>query len=227
MAKNLPYFKFKVAEWLTGDIVYEPFNVQGVFINICALYWQRNGILMIEDVNKRLRNPPELQALIDKFLTVKDGFISINFLNEQLTEREPKAEQSRKNGKNGGRPKKTENIDKKTNPVFFENQTGFEHKPNIEKKREEKKRNNEFNFSFVEPDFRESFLVWYKYRMEIKPFRIQVEVESSYSELKSLCHISGKDAMKIVRSSIGNGYNSLQLPTSKTPVQTNNLQGTI
>ena len=42
MAKNFPYFKFIASEWMTGDIVFESLSVQGLFINICALYWQRN-----------------------------------------------------------------------------------------------------------------------------------------------------------------------------------------
>ena len=51
MAKGLPYFKFTPSEWLTGNICFEPLEVQGLFINICALYWQRDGQLSIEDIN--------------------------------------------------------------------------------------------------------------------------------------------------------------------------------
>lgn len=40
MAKDLPYFKFIVNEWITGDITLEDLNVQGLFINLCAWYWQ-------------------------------------------------------------------------------------------------------------------------------------------------------------------------------------------
>jgi hypothetical protein len=232
MAKNLPYFKFTVAEWLTGDIFYEPFNVQGVFISICALYWQRNGILMVDDINKRLRNPSELELLKGKFLTIKDGFIFISFLDEQLTERKPKAEQNKINGSKGGRPTgstKPENKEKKTQSVILGNPIGLTPETNIDKnkKRKEKNSGENFNFDFVEESFKTPFRVWYKYRMEIKPFRVQAEVEASYSELKNISNLSALEAFKIIQSSIANGYNSLQLPTSKTPIQTNNLQGTI
>lgn len=232
MAKNLPYFKFTVAEWLTGDIFYEPFNVQGVFISICALYWQRNGILMVEDINKRLRNPPELDQLKNKFLVVKDGFISISFLDEQLTERKPKAEQNKINGSKGGRPTgsvKPENTAKKTQSVISENPIGLVPETNIDKnkKREEKNNANDFNFDFVEDNLKTPFRTWYKYRMEIKPFRVQVEIEACYSELKKMSNGNALEAFKIVQSSIGNSYNSLQLPTSKQPITTTNLQGTI
>lgn len=84
MAKNFPYFKFIVSEWMTGDIVFESLSTQGLFINICALYWQRDGNLSIEDINKRYKNPVELNELIDRFIVINNEFISIKFLDEQL-----------------------------------------------------------------------------------------------------------------------------------------------
>lgn len=86
MAKNFPYFKFVVSEWMTGDIVFESLTTQGLFINICALYWQRDGNLSIEDINKRYKNPSELSELVNRFLIVESGLISIKFLDEQLIE---------------------------------------------------------------------------------------------------------------------------------------------
>lgn len=84
MAKNFPYFKFIVSEWMTGDIVFESLSVQGLFINICALYWQRDGSLSIEDINKRYKNPDELKNLVDRFIHIENEFIAIKFLDEQL-----------------------------------------------------------------------------------------------------------------------------------------------
>lgn len=87
MAKNFPYFKFIASEWLTGNIVFEPFDVQGIFINICALYWAKDGILSIEDLNKRYKNSELILILISNgYIIVEKGFISIDFLNEQLQE---------------------------------------------------------------------------------------------------------------------------------------------
>lgn len=87
MAKNFPYFKFIVTEWLTGDIVYESFAAQGLFINICALYWQRDGVLTLKDINKRYKNPVELQELSENFFDVNEhGHITIKFLDEQLAD---------------------------------------------------------------------------------------------------------------------------------------------
>ena len=67
MAKNFPYFKFIATEWLTGDIVYEDFECQGLFINICALYWQRDGKLSIDDINRRYKNESIIQSLSGRF----------------------------------------------------------------------------------------------------------------------------------------------------------------
>lgn len=164
MAKELPYFKFSVADWLTGDIVYEDFNIQGLFINICAIYWQRNGILSIEDINKRYKNPIELSELSGRFFSLSDGFISIKFLDEQIEDRKRLSNTNSGNGKKGGRPKALVTLEEKANA----NRTLTEHKAkesNIEKKRKEKKRINSkifFNESeiFDKHKFKEVFNTW-------------------------------------------------------------------
>jgi hypothetical protein len=108
MAKGLPYFKFTPTEWLTGDICCEDFEVQGLFINICALYWQRDGKLSVEDINKRYKKPTAFNSLIDRFISVTDGLITIDFLEEQLEERGHQSVVNSANGKKGGRPKTKE-----------------------------------------------------------------------------------------------------------------------
>lgn len=101
MAKNFPFFKFIATEWLTGDIVYEDFSTQGLFINICALYWQRDGVLTIEDVKKRYKTDI-IDNLINRFITVSnDGFINIEFLDEQLIEANHISKVNSENGKKG------------------------------------------------------------------------------------------------------------------------------
>lgn len=101
MAKNFPYFKFVATEWLTGDIVFEPLEVQGLFINICAIYWQRDGDLTIEDLNKRYKEATAIQSLSDRFMLVKDGKIAIKFLDEQLREAGHISKVNSENGKKG------------------------------------------------------------------------------------------------------------------------------
>ena len=106
MAKNFPYFKFIATEWLTGDIVYEDFECQGLFINICALYWQRDGKLSIEDINRRYKNESIIQSLSGRFFSVNDGLISINFLDEQLEDANHISKVNSENGKKGAEKRK-------------------------------------------------------------------------------------------------------------------------
>ena len=145
MAKNFPYFKFIATEWMTGDIVYESFAVQGLFINICALYWQRNGELSLEDINRRFKNPPELSEITHRFISVIDGLISVKFLDEQLIEAKHISKTNTENGKLGGRPK--------TAPILSEKPNGYDSvsetkaKKSKEEKEEEKEEEEEVNKS--------------------------------------------------------------------------------
>jgi hypothetical protein len=106
MAKELPYFQFEPAEYLTKDISFCSISAQGLFINICSYYWQRNCQLTEKQLLKRLNHEEELKELIDEEIIVSiDGNIIISFLDKQ---KEKAIENSRKNtvnGKKGGRPK--------------------------------------------------------------------------------------------------------------------------
>ncbi len=133
MAKNFPYFKFIATEWLTGDIVYEDFEQQGLFINICALYWQRDGRLSFDDIIKRYKNELNISLLTPRFFSVTDGFISIKFLDEQLIEAGHISKVNSENGKKGGRPKALKTLEKK--PTAKRNES--EKKQIKEKKRKE------------------------------------------------------------------------------------------
>ena len=139
MAKGLPYFKFTPTEWLTGDICYEDFEVQGLFINICALYWQRDGKLSVEDINRRYKKPTAFDSLIDRFISVIDGLITIDFLDEQLHERGHQSVVNSANGKLGGRPKT-----KGTKPNANRNES--EMKANKSQQEEEEEKEKELLF---------------------------------------------------------------------------------
>ena len=106
MAKNFPYFKFTATEWLTGDIVYESLEIQGLFINVCAVYWQRDGKLTIEDLIKRYKNESLINQLIDKYIWSNNGNILIKFLDEQLIEANHISKVNSENGKKGAEAKR-------------------------------------------------------------------------------------------------------------------------
>ncbi|MES2395632.1 MAG: hypothetical protein V4549_06500 [Bacteroidota bacterium] len=169
MGKELPYFKFNVAQWLTGDIVFEEFDVQGLFINICAIYWQRNGKLSIEDINKRYKNPPQLKQLTDRFFSVTDGLISVKFLNELFEDKKLMSIVNSKNGALGGRPKQAKILNKKptANRPLTEPKAN---QSNIEKRREEKNIGRKVLFSqcllFDKDKFKEAFPDWPKSKLK-------------------------------------------------------------
>lgn len=106
MAKELPYFKFETSRWLLGGIMDYDLESQAVFINTCAMYWEKSGQLSLSDIDrKNWFKATAFNSLTDRLLSVKDGIISIKFLDEQLSERRHKSELNAKNGKLGGASK--------------------------------------------------------------------------------------------------------------------------
>ena len=116
MAKELPYFKFEPAEYLTKDISFCSLSAQGLFINICSYYWQRNCKLTKEQLLKRLNHETELNELIQEgVIDLIENNIFIKFLDNQLNEVEIKSKTNSINGGKGGRPKKNP-IETETKP---------------------------------------------------------------------------------------------------------------
>lgn len=100
--KELPWFKFNASKWLTGDIVFHSLEVQGLFINIVATYWIREGELTLSDIQKRYPHPELIQKLIPDLIKEEDGIISIEFLDELFTAQKQVSLRNSKNGRKGG-----------------------------------------------------------------------------------------------------------------------------
>lgn len=85
MAKELPYFQFEPAEYLTKDISFCSLSAQGLFINICAFYWQRECQLTKTQVLRRFNYPDVLKELIQEGIikTDENENIVISFLLTQ------------------------------------------------------------------------------------------------------------------------------------------------
>jgi len=108
MAKELPYFKFEPAEYLTKNISFCSLSAQGLFINICSYYWQRNCTLTKEQILRRLNYETELYELINEGIIDidDDDNLYIKFLDNQKVEVSKTSAINSKNGSLGGRPKK-------------------------------------------------------------------------------------------------------------------------
>jgi len=104
MAKELPFFKFEPNQWQNGNIQICSFEVQGVFINICSIYWQRLGDLPYDFALQKIcaGKATALRTLCDKkIIEVIDGSICIDFLNEQLSEFNSVSSTNSKNAREG------------------------------------------------------------------------------------------------------------------------------
>jgi hypothetical protein len=103
MSKELPFFKFNATEWITGNISYESFELQGAFISVCAEYWNRNNCLTIEEAKLRLRNAEIVEKLIEKnYLKTKKNNLVISFLDLERKEITAKRLKLSESGRKGG-----------------------------------------------------------------------------------------------------------------------------
>lgn len=103
MSKELPFFKFNATEWITGNISYESFELQGAFISVCAEYWNRNNCLTIEEAKLRLRNAEIVEKLIEKnYLKTKKNNLVISFLDLERKEITAKRLKLIESGRKGG-----------------------------------------------------------------------------------------------------------------------------
>lgn len=165
MAKDLPFFKFFCSEWSDGDITLEEYDVQGIFINVCAYYWSKECNLSKTNLYKRFKRDSDLLDVLFTEGHIKsiDDYVSITFLDEQFEERGKSSKAKSEAGKKSAELKKirkelseclreysTEfNEDLKTlQKEFNKNSTHVEillqHISTI-KKREEKKREEKNN----------------------------------------------------------------------------------
>lgn len=131
MAKELPYFKFVIGEYLNGDISLEDYRIQGVFICICAFYWHNSCDLTTSRLFKRYKDiSDDFDALVkENIIKVKGDKITINFLDEQWNSKEVTKVINRLNGAKGGRPKKQQETENKPNGFFNENRNESETQP--------------------------------------------------------------------------------------------------
>jgi hypothetical protein len=87
MAKELPFFKFEISEWMFGRIQKHSEDLQGMFINICCKYWHKLGEYSYEDVCLDFQEERVKKLIEAKIINVDGDYIFIKFLDIQLDER--------------------------------------------------------------------------------------------------------------------------------------------
>jgi len=81
---KLTWFKFTPANWMMGKILKCPDNTQARFMRLCCLYWNKECVLSEEDAEIEI-DKEHLDILkAKKVISINDGFLMIDFLNEQL-----------------------------------------------------------------------------------------------------------------------------------------------
>ena len=121
MAKELPYFKFFPAEWLLGRISDETDNIQGTFIKVCAVYWHENCSITIDNLYRKCHKS-KVEALVNRnYITVEDGIVIIEFLDEQFSELTDLSDRRSNAGRKGGQAKVKQTLSKRqANPKHLE-----------------------------------------------------------------------------------------------------------
>lgn len=133
---DLPYFKFQISAWNGGDILQCSLTSQGLFINLCALYWGKRGELYFSKMLKKFpRKQRYFSELLDEgVIKLSEDKIVISFLDEQLADRGAVSEQNT----NNANARWNQN---KSNAIASHSHNGrTTAAPYLEKKREEEKR---------------------------------------------------------------------------------------
>lgn len=81
---KLQWFKFTPSDWVMGKIQRCPEITQARFIRLCCVYWNKDCVLTFKEADIEV-DKEHLDILINKnVIKLEDGFICIDFLNEQL-----------------------------------------------------------------------------------------------------------------------------------------------
>ena len=98
---ELPYFKFFPSQWVTGDINYISYELQGAFIQACCHYWSKECDMDYNKLTMRV-DKKYIDQLIELKLITNNKKITIKFMDEQYKERQIAHELRVKNGRKGG-----------------------------------------------------------------------------------------------------------------------------
>jgi len=148
MAKELPYFQFEPAEYLTKDVSFCSLSAQGLFINICSYYWQRQCDLTKEQFLRRFNYLTEFEELIKEgVIDVVDNKIIVKFLDAQYLKATEKSVINSGNGSKGGRPKKPIKTELKPNEKPIESESKGIREEDIKENEIKVKNNNEIFYT--------------------------------------------------------------------------------
>lgn len=146
MSKDLPYFKFNVNRWITGEIHKQSYATKGVFTDICAWYWSKDCDFSYQTCIEKFPKTQVERLVSEEILginqTESGDKIYIKFLDSQKKERGKVSEKNSFSGSLGGRSK-SYGQPKKANALADKSQ--------LEKKRKEENREEEIYIEKSDP----------------------------------------------------------------------------
>jgi len=84
--EKLSWFKFTPRDWAMGKIQRCPEVTQARFMRLCCVYWNKDCVLTFDEADIEV-DKEHLDILINKkIIKLEDGFIGIDFLDNQLFE---------------------------------------------------------------------------------------------------------------------------------------------
>ena len=221
MAKELPYFQFEPAEYLTKDVSFCSLSAQGLFINLCAYYWQRECSLTKEQILRRLNYPKELNELITEGVIDLEGEnIIIKFLDVQYDNATTKSRINSKNGAKGGRPKKPKRNPKETETKPNQKRIESESKGIREEKIieddiiQEDIIKIELVFPFHSENFVYQWQIWKTYKKEQHRFTYKSEAteQAALTQLQKMATNQERKAIEILHYTMANGWKGFVEP---------------
>ena len=114
MAKHTPFFKFDSSSWLGGAIQFTDLESKGLFIDLCALYWESEEPIKIDTKFKVRTRCPEgtLNKIIGTLsdldiIEQTEHGITIPFLDSLMTDRKKWLDKCSESGKKSATNKGT------------------------------------------------------------------------------------------------------------------------
>ena len=216
MAKEFPYFKFFPGEWIKGDITLCSLAAQGLFINICAYYWAKDGIMSLTNVEQRFNASAELSELLENGVIYKEAdIIQISFLEDQFPDFINKRKQCSNAGKQSGKMRRTNPSKLNTSSTDDErplNDKIREDKIREDKKKETKKKTQlELTYYFDSPKFLNKWNEWKIFKKEEFNFKFKSPrgEQASLTELYNLSEKNVSTAIQIINQSTAKGWKGL------------------
>jgi len=228
MAKELPYFKFEPNQWENGNIQIFNHEQKGIFIDLCSMYWSRLGDLKYRLAVAKIcnGNATALDLLCsENIFYIKEGYICIDFLNEQLSDFKNVSKANSKNASIGWEKRRSDAVALRSKN---ERNTIREEKRREEKRKEDKiitKKEKVFNFrkELLDFGFKEDLVIdWLKVRKTKKA----TNTKTAYNSFLKQINLINKPINEILETCVEKSWSGLKAEWFNNLSKQNNTTGT-